>query len=61
MTMKERGRRIAAACRLAKSIERSKIGHPPSQPAPWPESTWEFLRNMRPIAGDDALDVVAVL
>jgi len=46
MSMAERGRQLAAACRLAASIERSKIknGMPPSQPEPWPDSTWEFLR-----------------
>jgi hypothetical protein len=46
MSMEERGRRLAAACRLSAAIERSKIemGLPPSEPAPWPASTWEFLK-----------------
>jgi len=50
MSMAERGRRLAAACRLAASVERSKTksGMPPSQPEPWPDSTWEFLRKHAP-------------
>ena len=50
MSMQERGRQLAAACRLAASIERGKIdsGLPPSQPVPWPQSTWEFLKKHAP-------------
>jgi hypothetical protein len=45
-SLQERGDLIIAACRAAAEIERGKIasGRPPSQPAPWPESTWEWLR-----------------
>jgi hypothetical protein len=43
---RERGQMLAAACVAAAEIERSRraAGLPPSQPAPWPASTWEFLR-----------------
>ena len=42
----ERGELIRRACQAAAEIEASRIrsGLPPSQPAPWPSSTWEFLR-----------------
>jgi hypothetical protein len=45
MSMDERGILLAAACRDAAAVERSRIesGLPPSQPAPWPASTWAFL------------------
>jgi hypothetical protein len=37
---------LAAACRDAAEIEASRIrmGMPPSQPAPWPESTLKLLQ-----------------
>lgn len=46
LTMQERSRLIKAACRAAARIERSKIasGLPPSRPVPWPESTWQLLK-----------------
>lgn len=46
MSMAERGRLLEAACEAAMEIERCRIaaGLPPSQPAPWPESTWAFLK-----------------
>jgi hypothetical protein len=46
LTLDERGELLAAVCRDAALLERSKIesGLPPSVPAPWPASTWEFLR-----------------
>lgn len=46
LTMEQRGWLIIAACELAAELERSKIasGLPPSQPAPWPKSTWDFLK-----------------
>ena len=52
LSMKQRGEMIAAACRAAASIRRSRIqsGLPDVVPAPWPESTWEFLRKHAPNA-----------
>ncbi|MBP87453.1 MAG: hypothetical protein CMJ64_12135 [Planctomycetaceae bacterium] len=46
LTMEERGKLIKMACQAAARLERSKIlsGLPPSQPAPWPKSTWQFLK-----------------
>lgn len=46
MTPDERGVLFSQACVLAAKIERSRIesGLPCSQPAPWPDSTWEMLR-----------------
>ncbi len=46
LTDAERGELIIAACAAAAMIEDGKIrsGLPPSQPAPWPESTWAFLK-----------------
>jgi hypothetical protein len=45
LTFAERGELIACACRIAEAIETSRIqmGSAPSQPAPWPASTWTFL------------------
>jgi hypothetical protein len=41
----ERGEMLSVACRDAAEIEASRLqmGLPPSQPAPWPDSTWAFL------------------
>lgn len=41
----ERGYLIIAACRAAVEIEESRMrmGLDPARPAPWPESTWNFL------------------
>ena len=46
LTLEQRGEMLIAACELASEIEAARLraGLPPSQPAPWPESTWEFLR-----------------
>jgi hypothetical protein len=46
LTVRERSALIESACEAAAAIERSRIaaGMPPTQPAPWPASTWEFLR-----------------
>jgi hypothetical protein len=43
--LKERGELLTIACQDAAAIEASRIqmGLPPSQPAPWPDSTWKFL------------------
>jgi hypothetical protein len=48
----ERGRQLEAACEDAAEILRSRraMGLADPQPAPWPASTWEFLRK-------DALNV----
>jgi hypothetical protein len=45
LSLDERGKLLAAACRDAASIEASclKMGLPSTQPAPWPQSTWDFL------------------
>jgi hypothetical protein len=45
LSLEERGELLMAACRAAAEIEASrlKMGLPPTQPAPWPESTWQFL------------------
>jgi hypothetical protein len=45
----QRSQWIASACETAVAIERSRVaaGLPPSQPAPWPRSTWEFLHTSR--------------
>jgi hypothetical protein len=44
-TLRERGVLLAMACRDAARIEASrlKMGMPPTRPAPWPQSTWDFL------------------
>jgi hypothetical protein len=46
LDLAERGEMILAACRTARLIEESRLASrlPPVQPAPWPESTWEWLR-----------------
>lgn len=46
LNLRERGRLIEAACEAAAAIERSRraAGLPPTPRAPWPASTWEFLR-----------------
>jgi hypothetical protein len=45
MSVAERSEMLAVACRDAEEIEASrlKMGFGPSQPAPWPDSTWTFL------------------
>ncbi|MEX2216825.1 MAG: hypothetical protein WD768_22110 [Phycisphaeraceae bacterium] len=46
LPMEERARRNDLVCRAAMSLERDKAlnGLPPSEPTPWPASTWEHLR-----------------
>jgi hypothetical protein len=46
LSLHERGLLLASACEAAAQIERSRLaaGLPPSRPAPWPPSTWEFLK-----------------
>jgi hypothetical protein len=46
LSMEERGQMIARLCREAAEAERARIaaGLPPTEPGPWPESTWEFMR-----------------
>ena len=50
MSLEQRGELLMVACRAAAEIERgrSSSGLPPSQPAPWPQSTWELLRRHAP-------------
>jgi hypothetical protein len=45
LNLHERAKILEAACEAAMDIERSRLagGLPKSEPAPWPESTWEFL------------------
>lgn len=42
---KQRGELLVAACRDAVEFEASRLsmGLPPSQPVPWPATTWTFL------------------
>ena len=49
---RERGEEILAVCRAAAMIHAGRVasGLPPATPAPWPASTWEFLRKC---AADD--------
>ena len=46
LSLGERSRLIESACEAAAVIYRSRLaaGLPDVEPAPWPASTWEFLR-----------------
>jgi hypothetical protein len=46
LSLAERGQLIIFACRAAARIEQGKqrSGLPPSQPEPWPKSTWMHLQ-----------------
>jgi hypothetical protein len=46
LSMRERSTLIESACKAAAIIQRSRMaaGLPPVEPAPWPASTWEFLK-----------------
>jgi hypothetical protein len=46
LSMAECGDMLMAACRGAAAIEaaRRQMDMPPAEPAPWPESTWAFLK-----------------
>jgi hypothetical protein len=46
LSPQERGALIVSACEAAAAIQRSRLaaGLPAAEPAPWPASTWEFLR-----------------
>jgi hypothetical protein len=46
LSMAERSALIESACAAAAAIQRSRIaaGFPRSEPAPWPASTWDFLK-----------------
>jgi hypothetical protein len=46
LSMRERGDLLLAACRSATRIYQSRLasGLPIESPAPWPASTWEFLK-----------------
>ena len=50
LTLKERGEMLLSACRTAALIRQSRVraGLPDVVPAPWPESTLEFLRKHAP-------------
>ena len=45
LSLAERSHLLEAACRSAAEVEasRQRMGLPPAQPAPWPESTWNYL------------------
>jgi hypothetical protein len=44
-SLRERGVMIELACEAAVTIDRSRrAAGLPAAPAPWPASTWEFLR-----------------
>ena len=45
LSLHGRGQLLMVACRAAVKIEDSRLrmGLPPTEPAPWPESTWKFL------------------
>ncbi len=46
LSPRERGVLIEQACEAAATIHRSRLaaGLPVPEPAPWPKSTWDFLR-----------------
>ena len=46
LSLRERSELIESACEAAALIYRSRLaaGLPADEPAPWPASTWEFLR-----------------
>ena len=50
LSLDERGELIIAACESAAMIaeSRKRMGLPPVEPAPWPESTLEFFRRHSP-------------
>ncbi len=50
LSLKEKGEMIAAACRTAAAILRSRVksGQPTPSPAPWPQSTVDFMRKHAP-------------
>ncbi|NLS97377.1 MAG: hypothetical protein GXX96_35000 [Planctomycetaceae bacterium] len=46
LSMEERSELIESACKAAAVFYRSRLaaGLPDVEPAPWPASTWEFLK-----------------
>jgi hypothetical protein len=46
LSMAERSALIESACEAAAELRRSRLaaGLPDVEPAPWPASTWEFLK-----------------
>jgi hypothetical protein len=50
LSLDKRGELIALACQAATAVERGRMasGLGPSQPVPWPESTWMLLRKYAP-------------
>lgn len=50
LSLEQRGEMIILACRAVAAVERGRIasGLRPSQPAPWPASTWALLRKYAP-------------
>jgi hypothetical protein len=55
LTQEERGRMLKAVCSAAARLHASRVqaGLPSAEPAPWPQSTWEFLRRHSPNARRD--------
>jgi hypothetical protein len=52
LTVEERAQMLKAVCSAAAKLHASRLqaGFPPAVPAPWPESTWEFMRRHAPNA-----------
>lgn len=52
LSLRERGELLESAYAAAAEIERSRraAGLPETEPVPWPQSTWEFLRRHAPNA-----------
>jgi hypothetical protein len=48
LSIRERGEMVAAVCRAAAKIHAGRIasGLPPSEPTPWPDSTWALLKRL---------------
>ena len=55
LSSQERGEWLMAVCRAAAEIEASRLqmGMSPTQPAPWPESTWKFFAEAARRARDE--------
>jgi hypothetical protein len=50
MSLEEKARVLDSVCAAAAEIEAAKLrmGLPPTKPAPWPDSTVQFLRRHAP-------------
>lgn len=62
LSLRERGELLEAACAAAMEIERCREAArmSPTGPAPWPQSTWDYLRKHAPTAeASSSLNTVA--